>query len=331
MNILELQVEMVRTRKRRHEASSSANADEPVPQQGPAHPVTVQQTDGHAHPVILPAPVGPAQRVEGVQPTSSASSMEPAQKGISFSENFTDVLPQSVPSVQSALGCHLTQAQKERIKVGNYIDLAMLLDVPLTASSDKKIFTLNESGELTLQTNQKQKIDTISKWTDAFIIYMSIYLESHPEKAQDLLKYMQSVRLGASRHSTGWLQYDQQFRLRMMAEPSKSWAAVDFELWLLYMGPLHQPAPFAPVYNKASLKKCYDFNYTKCLRPACQYKHSCIYCNFDHPCRSCQFRSRTAHRGGSLRSPATQPSFRPRGPNPSLRGHANTINRWPSY
>jgi hypothetical protein len=40
-------------------------------------------------------------------------------------------------------------------------------------------------------------IHTIEKWTDAFIVYISIYTFAHPEKYQALLKYMHIVRLGA--------------------------------------------------------------------------------------------------------------------------------------
>jgi hypothetical protein len=49
-------------------------------------------------------------------------------------------------------------------------------------------------GEAT-RDKTKQIINTISKWTDAFIVYISIYSSAHPSKYQALLKYMHTVRL----------------------------------------------------------------------------------------------------------------------------------------
>lgn len=47
---------------------------------------------------------------------------------------------------------------------------------------------------------------------------------------------MQTIRLGASRNpNASWLEYDKQFRLKMSADSTISWASVDAELWLIYM------------------------------------------------------------------------------------------------
>ena len=35
-----------------------------------------------------------------------------------------------------------------------------------------------------------EKIITIEQWTDAFLVYSSIYLSAHPDQTQDLLQYM---------------------------------------------------------------------------------------------------------------------------------------------
>jgi hypothetical protein len=60
-------------------------------------------------------------------------------------------------------------------------------------------------GVLSIKEKNKQTIHTIEKWTDAFIVCLSIYTSAHPEKYQALLKYMHIVRLGASRiNGLGW-------------------------------------------------------------------------------------------------------------------------------
>lgn len=73
-------------------------------------------------------------------------------------------------------------------------------------------------------------------WTDAFTIFISVYISAHPEDISGLLKYMHTVKLGARR--TGgltWKSYDEQFRLKKVRHNSLRWYQVYQELWLLYM------------------------------------------------------------------------------------------------
>jgi hypothetical protein len=93
--------------------------------------------------------------------------------------------------------------------------------------------------ELVLQkTQNKVKIDNIDQWTSAFIVFISIFCKVHVSRFQELLKYLHTVRLGASRStSLTWKLYDEQYRLRKVQNTSSSWACVDTELWLAYMSP----------------------------------------------------------------------------------------------
>ena len=53
-------------------------------------------------------------------------------------------------------------------------------------------------------------------------------------KGLELFKYMHTVRMAASRgYSLGWVNYDEQYRLRKATSPSSSWGVVDMELWML--------------------------------------------------------------------------------------------------
>ena len=52
-----------------------------------------------------------------------------------------------------------------------------------------------------------------------FFIFTSIYCTTHPLK---FLKYILCIRLGSKRCSGGWKAYDEQFRLRMVQDPSSS-------------------------------------------------------------------------------------------------------------
>jgi hypothetical protein len=62
-----------------------------------------------------------------------------------------------------------------------------------------------------------------------------IYCSVHTDRFNELLKYMYTIRLGSKRMSgSGWIQYDEQYRLRKAMNPSSSWSIMDSELWLLY-------------------------------------------------------------------------------------------------
>ena len=56
----------------------------------------------------------------------------------------------------------------------------------------------------------KDRIQNLEKWTDAFHIYMSIYLQQNTDKLQDMLQYISTVRGAASQGTPfGWKTYDE--------------------------------------------------------------------------------------------------------------------------
>ena len=68
------------------------------------------------------------------------------------------------------------------------------------------------------------------------MIYASLMLEKFPNKGLEFFKYMHTVRMAASRgYFLGWVNYDEQYRLRKATSPSSSWGVVDMELWMLCM------------------------------------------------------------------------------------------------
>ena len=58
---------------------------------------------------------------------------------------------------------------------------------------------------------KQSPINNIHVWTSASIVYMRAMLEKCPNKGHEYLKYMYNIRLVAE---TGWVTYDEQFRLR---------------------------------------------------------------------------------------------------------------------
>lgn len=112
-----------------------------------------------------------------------------------------------------------------------------------------------------------KKITTVDSWTDAFINFSSIYLLRHPADIQDILKYIQTIRLEASRNpNASWLDYDKQLRLKFSTNISIPWGSVDAELCLMNMS---NPAV---AHNTQANLKCYDFNFKgSCNRQSCIY------------------------------------------------------------
>lgn len=95
------------------------------------------------------------------------------------------------------------------------------------------------------------------------LLYTSIYLGTHPERIQEILKYAQTKRIASKRNKFGWLSYDQQFRYRLANNPNKSWGLIDYELWLLYENP---NSVASTMLRHNPNRKCFDFNLNVCLR-----------------------------------------------------------------
>lgn len=154
-------------------------------------------------------------------------------------ENATN----SLVSVANDLGANILLSTKEKIWSNDYIDLAKLLHTD--PSVEKQHQLVFEDGQIKVKPNSKEKkITNISEWTDAFLIFSAVYLKKFPEQTQAMLKFLSSIRLGASRiQHMGWKDYDIQFRLRRATNPLLGWSSIDAELWLVYVSssPVHPP------------------------------------------------------------------------------------------
>ena len=125
--------------------------------------------------------------------------------------------------------------------MGSYVDFGTLLPkLDLSADNSSKKLSINADGDAVIKAEQSsQKISDIGSWTDAFFVYCSIFLATHPHRTQELLKYGRDVRLAAKKYAgLGWRDYDQMFKMRLALDPSHiSFATIDYELWLTCMGP----------------------------------------------------------------------------------------------
>ena len=125
--------------------------------------------------------------------------------------------PQPLRSVCDSLGLHLPANVKAKIHKGEFVQLGSLIQPPGTAPPSMS-FALVQDGDKVILGQQPIRlptIDTIEKWTSAFLIYMSVYLEVHTTRAIEMLKYIDTVRSAARQFGGyGWRTYDEQFRLK---------------------------------------------------------------------------------------------------------------------
>lgn len=243
-----------------------------------------------------------------------------------------------VQSVHSLLGSNLSASLKQKIINGEYVELGQIL-APQGQKQQEQISVVN--GQVVVQQKAVSiRITNIEQWSDAFIVFVSVYTTVHAQKIQGLLKYFHNIRLGAKRClGLGWKSYDEQFRLKIAQNPQMDWGIIDQELWLLYM---YNTNPTSEAINPRSTSapavrylKCYNFNnFETCHRFNCPYLHKCISCNGDHPavkCTSLNFRvSSDQLRNQPYRARFSTPAHSPRVPGffpQAYRGSSRGIGR----
>ncbi|XP_062567406.1 uncharacterized protein LOC134278511 [Saccostrea cucullata] len=222
---------------------------------------------------------------------NAGNSTQSTLLNLSCINSFEAPIPRAIGSTQFSLGYYVEASIRQKIISGKFVNLATLLVRDPNKTQVSSTLAIDPNGQLIAQPKQMYKIQTIDRWTDAFIIYMSIYTAAHPEKVQQFLKYMHDIRLGAQR-SQGWLTYDEQYRLRASINTTQDWGVVDAELWMLYMTPTT-----SQIQNLrgGQPQKCFDYNYKgSCHKLNCPYLHRCLKCNNVHPSNTCFVNSATA-------------------------------------
>lgn len=275
-------------RPRRRNANHVPAHDEPeqvvqdvdanLPNPGPPH---VQPLDVEAISQEITRNV--LQRIQTIQPIQAANIN--AEQGNTEHANNLQIF-----STMHELGYNVQNNVKIKIINNEYIDLGILISKVSNPDDDSKNISIKDGNLVITNKSRPTKITDIQQWTDAMLIFASIYTSAHSLEFSGLLKYIHTVRLGASRTpGLGWKSYDIQFRLKKERNPEKSWAVVDQELWLLYMYANFNTIPNTTTTPSNSMYKCYDYNYKGvCNKLRCSYLHSCIKCSMTHPQLRCR-------------------------------------------
>lgn len=196
---------------------------------------------------------------------------------------------EALPCELSPLGYHLSNAVKEKIWRGDFIDILSLLpsSKEFLLKSDKRIDDRSEE-------DRRRAIPrTFQNWLQAFCIFASVVGERFPDKCSGLFQHLDIVA-EAYRHfgAIAWFNYDESFRQKLSVHPSLRWGVKDVGLWLNLMLPQRpQYTQRPPVTNvQSTFRKgvCFANNDSQCrFLSNCRYKHECSFCAGMHPASRC--------------------------------------------
>ena len=194
-------------------------------------------------------------------------------------------VPDLTLSPDDDIEAHVPMPLRQKIWKNEYLNLSLMLKGSIELSEycfGGPIYTDRITGQLITKPQKvNDKISNIDQYTDAFLIYMSIYLQKYPTHAPQMLKYLKTLR-SAARTGNGWLTYDEQFRLRRAVNPSMSWGEINTTLWLTTVGTQNdvggRTSGKLNNVNKISLP-CFAFNDGACQWRNCKYLHVCSICS----------------------------------------------------
>ena len=118
---------------------------------------------------------------------------------------------------------HVPLSLKQQIWRGEFINLAILLKGSVELTNMCAPNVLRVMADVTLEARPrecKDIINSIEKWTDAFMIFMSIVIINKPDKAAEMLRYMSLIREVSQNGGYAWRTYDTQFRIRLAVYPA---------------------------------------------------------------------------------------------------------------
>ena len=190
------------------------------------------------------APLNPGPAAQAVQVPKR--DVPVGESGSSNSNNVTNPVGvaglKPLASVCSPLGEGVSQVLREKIGRGEFVDLGLLLQNWGEYTDPEQLarnvqLSLDSGGHPVFKPIvPKAKIDSLAKWTSAFLVYSSIFIDFHPQRAQEMLKYIQIIRSAAIRFGRiGWRLYDSHFRMRQQRNPQNLWSTIDSELWFLFV------------------------------------------------------------------------------------------------
>ncbi len=131
---------------------------------------------------------------------------------ITSEDNMSDV-DNTQDGCDTPLDYKLTENQRDRIGVGQYIDFDLLTHENAAKQSMKVQPSADGSSVIVNQVDEASqcKIKTVDRWVSTFAIYTYVTLQTRPLEAPHMFHYMEHIREMA-RQNEHWLAYVEQFR-----------------------------------------------------------------------------------------------------------------------
>ena len=207
---------------------------------------------------------------------------------------------------------HIDISLKEKIQLGEYIELEKLLEKNLKRFEDEN-GTVQElrrgpDGQAYFMPKKGEtKINGLRKWEQAFRIYAGIYCMANPSRSSEIWQYVDVNNQAAAKFNWENVSaYDIKFRYLMAANPRRSWAKTYTQMWNLTLcgdgrnntgGNGNTSLNRTHNNNNNGNRKsgnwrdncCWRYNKSKCsYGPNCRFDHRCTYCGaFGHPSQNC--------------------------------------------
>jgi hypothetical protein len=200
------------------------------------------------------------------------------------------------------LGASVMEKTKKRICNDEFIDLELLIPGRDNDFSINLESRAGETSKVSVSHNRAKGFRSVDEWEEAFLIYASIYMASHPHEGVGLLKHLSLVRRLA-RQGHLWRLYDIEFR-RLRAVEKFSFSTYHHELFdrSKERGPgfnvpiTKNKSPFrnsnqSQRGNRNSTPSGFCFLFArgdKCKSgTSCKYHHKCFHCSGSHSASKC--------------------------------------------
>lgn len=200
------------------------------------------------------------------------------------------------------LGSHLSEATRERICKGEFVDLFTLL---YREPQPKQLLP----GLIVIMEREQHKVTrTWNNWFSGYMVYAAVLLRAHPLRGVEMFVYASTIyRIHTSFVGPAWLEYDEAFHTVAARHPETRWDEVNLGLRVLIMtrhravegtwttsghglasrqgGQSGQHMAGSKGQNRMV---CWKFNALgKCFRARCRFKHECRTCAGNHPSTAC--------------------------------------------
>ena len=138
------------------------------------------------------------------------------------------------------LMCHVDKSLRTKIQNGEYVELEKLLPRGRAFSQcfadENRMQLVNRKGGSYWVPAEKEKVNTLKKWDQAFRVYASIYSRANPHRSHEIWQYVHVIMTAASHYI--WenvAEYDVTFCQLMAAYPHRNWGKIYNQMWNLAM------------------------------------------------------------------------------------------------